>query len=238
MHKMNSILAIILLVLVESFFTATALAASQPSVGSRVVSVKNQRRQSVQMTLRAAALRSIPQRPLDLALDFYDRFGRDRRFNNQDVLTIIDYRIHSSRPRLFILNLRTGQVDAELVAHGRGSDPEHDGMLNSFSNTDESKASSMGFFRISETYIGQHGYSVRMDGLNPGANERARVRAVVIHGADYVAPGLDKMGRSFGCPSVAATRSAAIIDKVKGGSIMLIYGTQFESYIQQHARKK
>lgn len=228
-------IAFILLVLVETLITSTASAAS---VGSRPVTVRNERRQNVQMTLRQAALRIVPQRPLDLALDFYDRYGHDRRFGNQDMLTVIDYRIHSSRPRMFIINLRNGQIDSELVAHGKGSDPENDGMLNSFSNVPESKASSMGFFRISETYNGENGYSVHLDGLNPGANQNARARAIVVHGADYVARGRAVQGRSWGCPAVESAHAQTVIDKIKGGSIMFIYGSQFEAYIQQYARRK
>lgn len=235
---LKTVFALVTSVLIQSLMTSTASATAAQSVGSRIVTVKNQRHQNVQMTLREAALRIIPQRPLTLALDFYDRYGHDSRFGNKDFLTIIDYRIRSSQKRMFILNLRTGEVEADLVAHGRGSDPDHDGMLDSFSNSPESRASAMGFYRVSETYNGEHGYSARLDGLNPGANENARARTIVIHGAAYVAPGLAKMGRSWGCPAVELGRSAQIIDKLKGGSILLIYGTQFESYIQSYAHKK
>lgn len=199
------------------------------SIADRPVYIADSQGREKLMTLRAAALKKIPQRPLDLALYYFDR--NEALFTNQDYITIIDYRIHSSEDRMFILNLKTGEVDSDVVSHGKGSDPEHDGMLNAFSNVVGSGASSMGFYRVAETYFGVHGYSVRLDGLS-STNSNARDRAIVMHGADYVVRGYDKMGRSQGCPAVENHRVAPIIDRLKDGSLLFIYGKQFENLIR------
>ena len=115
----------------------------------------------------------------------------------------------------------TGHVDKYLVAHGKNSDPDYDGFATIFSNTPGSEASSVGFYLTAETYEGNHGYSLKLDGLS-STNSNARSRSIVMHPADYVAPG-SKIGRSWGCPAVEPRYSVQIIDQIKGGT--LIYAT-------------
>jgi L,D-transpeptidase catalytic domain len=117
-------------------------------------------------------------------------------------LVVVDYALHSSQERLFVIDLGTGAVSVYRAAHGRGSDTDHDGYLDSFSDVPGSQASPEGLFRLAEAYTGKHGASFRLDGLNP-TNARARDRAIVIHAAAYAEPAHlarhGKLGRSNGC---------------------------------------
>ncbi len=116
--------------------------------------------------------------------------------------------------------MTSGNVETLHVAHGENSDPSDTGYATSFSNIVDSLQSSLGFYYIAETYNGTHGYSVRMDGLSP-SNSRVRERFIVMHPADYVRAGKDKMGRSWGCPAIDPKLSRRTISKLSGGSIML-----------------
>lgn len=117
-------------------------------------------------------------------------------------LVIVDYSLRSSAERLFVVNLENGAVTSYRAAHGLGSDADHDGYLDSFSDKPGSNASPEGLYRLAETYWGKHGQSIRLDGLSP-TNANARSRAIVIHAADYAEPDFlarhGKLGRSNGC---------------------------------------
>lgn len=179
------------------------------------------------VTLRNAALQAgVPQRPLDLALQYFD-LHKDQ-FSNQEFITVVDFRLPSGTERFFLINLNSGDVTKELVAHGKGSDPEHDGIAKSFSNKPGSNASSLGFYQVSEGYNGDHGLSVRLDGLSGELNSNARDRAIVIHGAEYVDPTRPIIGRSLGCPALQQSHAGPIVEKIKNGSLLFIYHTAFE----------
>ena len=137
-------------------------------------------------------------------------------------LAVIDFSLPSSDKRLWIFDLESKKlVLHDFVAHGNRSG---DNFATSFSNTNGSHQSSIGLFRTAESYQGKHGYSLRMDGLEPGINDRARERAIVIHPADYVNPAWIKtqgrIGRSQGCPAVRPEIARTVIDKLKGGQFM------------------
>ncbi|MEO7438800.1 MAG: murein L,D-transpeptidase catalytic domain family protein, partial [Candidatus Binatia bacterium] len=112
----------------------------------------------------------------------------------------------------------------ELVAHGRGSGEL---FATSFSNDAGSKQSSLGLFVTAEPYVGQHGRSLRLVGLEPGTNDHALDRALVIHGADYVsatfAAAQGRLGRSLGCPALRSEVSAALIGEIQGGTPLFAY---------------
>ena len=115
-------------------------------------------------------------------------------------------------------------LHAEHVAHGRGSG---DNLPTVFSDVEGSYQSSLGLFATAETYTGQNGYSLRMDGLEPGINGRARERLIVMHGADYVDPAQarrqGRLGRSWGCPAVRDEVAQAVIDDLKDGQLLFAY---------------
>jgi hypothetical protein len=127
---------------------------------------------------------------------------------------------------MWVFDLRTrALVFDEWVSHGRGSGQT---MATSFSNLPESNMSSLGLFRTGEAYIGKHGLSLRLDGLDRGVNDRARERAIVMHGAAYVNAAVAKiqgyLGRSLGCPAVRPEIARSLIDTVKGGGLLYAYG--------------
>ena len=140
-------------------------------------------------------------------------------------LTIIDYSLPSTEPRLWVLDLQTGHtLYEEVVAHGRGSGGN---MATAFSNAADSHQTSLGLFRTEDTYVGQNGYSMRLNGLEPGVNDHARARAIVMHGAPYVDPAIaaaqGRLGRSWGCPALRPAVAKALIDRIKGGNLVFSY---------------
>lgn len=140
-------------------------------------------------------------------------------------LAVIDFSRPSSEPRLWIFDLASQSlVLEELVAHGKNSG---DNFATAFSNREGSHQSSIGLFRSQESYVGRHGYSLRMDGLEPGINDKARDRAIVIHGADYVDPDWierhGRIGRSQGCPAVRQEVAGQVVDNLKGGQFVFSY---------------
>ena len=145
------------------------------------------------------------------------------RVENAELLVIIDYRKPSHQPRFFLIDRTAGTVSSHLVAHGKGSDPDHDGRADRFSNRPGSKMTSLGSFVTGKTYYGRHGLSLKMHGLDP-ENSNAERRAIVIHGANYVAPGRDILGRSWGCPALEQQIAQSVIPKIKNGVLIYAVG--------------
>ncbi|MCQ4347925.1 murein L,D-transpeptidase catalytic domain family protein [Pseudomonas stutzeri] len=137
-------------------------------------------------------------------------------------LAVIDFSLPSTQRRLWIFDLeRRRLLLQDLVAHGQKSG---ENFATRFSNVEGSHQSSLGLFRTAESYHGQHGYSLRMDGLEPGINDLARQRAIVIHPAPYVDPRWigrhGRIGRSHGCPAVRPEVARMVVDSLKGGQFM------------------
>ena len=140
-------------------------------------------------------------------------------------LAVIDYSLPSTEQRLWVFDLKKRKLlFHELVAHGRNSG---ENMATQFSNQNESFATSLGLFRTQQSYRGQNGYSLRMEGLEPGFNDNAYDRAIVIHGAPYVSPVLaranGRIGRSLGCPAVRPAIAHRLIDSMKDGQLLFSY---------------
>lgn len=161
--------------------------------------------------------RIIPAKLREAALTYFD--VNKQNFKNQKYLTVVDFSAHSSKARFFIIDMATGKVQALHTSHGSGSDKNNDGYAERFSNVNGSEASSVGFYKVSETYSGKHGYSVRLDGLS-STNSQVRARAIVIHPADYVSESGSKAGRSWGCLALDPKYSAKVIDMLKSGSLL------------------
>ena len=140
-------------------------------------------------------------------------------------LVVVDYGLHSSKERLFVVDLETGAVSAYRTAHGLGSDPDHDGLLYSFSGKSGSQASPEGTFRFAEEYYGKHGQSFRLDGLDE-TNRNSRARAIVVHSAWYAEPGFlaqhGKLGRSNGCIVFSKADLARFIAEVPEGTLIFV----------------
>jgi hypothetical protein len=143
----------------------------------------------------------------------------------KDLLTVIDYSLPSTEPRLFTFDLLTQTlVFRELVAHGKNSGGN---LANFFSNSPGSLATSIGLFVTADTYIGSNGYSLRLRGLEEGVNDMAMDRAIVMHGAPYVSraavKALGRLGRSWGCPAVRKEVARKMIDTLRGGTPIFAY---------------
>ena len=175
---------------------------------------------------QAADSSEFPPLPLlQTALAGYKLLLDEQSVSRPGVITIIDFSLPSNKERLWILDLIRKKVLFRcLVSHGRNSGEL---IAENFSNTPGSNASSPGFYTTGETYIGRHGLSLALDGLEMGINDNARTRAIVIHGADYVSSDFirnhGRLGRSQGCPAVPAELSKEIIETIKGGSCLFIY---------------
>jgi len=172
-----------------------------------------------------AALGSIEPDVFELALDAASCAVRTGRVANPKTLTVIDYSRPSTEPRLWVVDLASKQLlYEELVAHGQGSGGATATM---FSNEPETHRTSLGLFKTDDTYVGKNGYSLRLDGLDAGINDRARERAIVMHGAPYVSEAFVKangrLGRSWGCPAIRNDIAREMIDRVKGGSLVFAY---------------
>lgn len=141
------------------------------------------------------------------------------------VLTIADLSQPSNRKRLYVLDLLNKKLLFNTyVSHGRNSG---DLLANRFSNTQSSFQSSLGFYQTLNPYMGKHGLSLQLKGLERGFNDNAYNRNIVLHGADYVCEDFirktGRLGRSQGCPAVPYAESKGIINAVKGGSCLFVY---------------
>lgn len=143
---------------------------------------------------------------------------------NRNFVTIIDYSQPSTSKRMYIFDLRNGRVKRELVAHGRGSGASN--YATRFSNLSGSNQSSLGFFLTAETYVGKHGRSMRLDGLQP-SNSLARARTIVVHAANYVSESFartrGRLGLSQGCPAVAPNVIREVLETANG-SLFYAFG--------------
>ena len=166
----------------------------------------------------------VPAEPLRLATRAF-ACGRARGDFEAPILTLVDYTLPSTDRRLWVVDLADGAVRFhELVAHGRESGLRH---ARAFSNVPGSRQSSLGMFRTAETYFGRHGYSLRLVGLEPGTNDLATERGIVVHGADYAtaefAADRGRLGRSWGCPALDPAVHREVIDTIRGGTAVFAY---------------
>jgi hypothetical protein len=145
--------------------------------------------------------------------------------NDKGILTVCDFTKSSTQNRLWIIDLNTKRVLMNTyVAHGQGSGNEY---ATYFSNDADSHQSSIGFYVTGNTYMGDHGVSLKLSGMDNGFNDAAYDRSIVVHGAEYVSSGFiarkQELGRSWGCPAVPARLSKKIISMIKGGTCLFIY---------------
>jgi hypothetical protein len=145
------------------------------------------------------------------------------QIQSHDRIAIADFATSSNNPRFHVVNLGTGQVERFLVAHGIGSDPEHSGMLQRFSNEVNSEATCEGAFLTADYYVGKHGDSQRLLGLDP-TNNNALDRAIVVHSAWYANPDMigkhGKLGRSQGCFAVGENELAKLFERLGPGRMI------------------
>ncbi|MEM6909729.1 MAG: murein L,D-transpeptidase catalytic domain-containing protein [Pseudomonadota bacterium] len=193
------------------------------------------RRDLLKSTLAMGAASALPQTlaaapragsPRDRALFEIAKRELDRAGNNiwkRDIVGIADYGLHSALPRFHFVNLDREIVESYHVSHGRGSDPEHDGWLNHYSNTEGSNATSKGAYVTWEWYQGRYGTSVRLGGLDP-TNEAALRRYIVMHRANYAEPAhisrWGRLGRSNGCFALGEAQFKVALLNLSGGRLI------------------
>jgi hypothetical protein len=176
----------------------------------------------------AALLKLAPRlapRALEAALTAMKRLLVSGVNVRSDVVTVIDYSEPSTEHRLWVFDLAHARIlFDELAAHGKNSG---DNQSIRFSNTPDSLMTSLGVFLTGDTYIGKHGLSLRLEGLEKGFNDNCMARAIVIHAADYVSDAIaaakGRIGRSWGCPAVRPEISRPLIETLRGGSLVLAY---------------
>lgn len=178
--------------------------------------------------LKANSLKAgISGKQFDKAFGYFKKYSH--LLKNKKYISFIDFSLSSSKERLFVVNLSSGKVSKFLVTHGMGSGSEY---AVKFSNTSESHQSSLGLYIIGSEYVGKHGKSLYMDGME-GSNSNAKTRNIVMHQAAYASRDSafykqnKYIGRSHGCPAVAPTDWTLLRPLLKDGSILLAYN---ESY--------
>ena len=207
---------------IESSFARNADAAAVPT--SATVAASAAASLSIE-NFAGAEIGTIETGVLDLALGAASCAVKSGAVQLPRTLTVIDYSKPSSEKRLWVYDLNTRELlYEEFVAHGQGSGAN---LATQFSNTPDSHQTSLGLFVTDDTYVGRNGYSLRLDGLDKGLNDRARERAIVMHGAPYVSPAFVKangrLGRSHGCPAVSDGVARELINRVKGGGLVFAY---------------
>lgn len=171
--------------------------------------------------------KDLPNREmLAMGIKGYLKLQDEGRLPKGKPLTVIDFTLPSTEKRMWVIDMEEGKfLHQGVVAHGRNSGEL---LAERFSNVSSSYMSSLGFYLTGETYEGKHGYSLRLDGLEQGFNDKARERAIVIHGADYAREQFIKqtgrLGRSLGCPALPQELAKEVIDLIKNQSLLFIFG--------------
>lgn len=159
------------------------------------------------------------------AYDGYKKLLEEGKISREGIITICDLSQSSKRKRLYVIDLDQYKILLNTyVAHGRNSGGEY---ARKFSNRPESRQTSLGFYKTKATYWGGHGLALTLTGLEPGFNDKAERRKIVVHGSQYIGENYRRwgnyMGRSFGCPAVPMKQSRLLINTIKDGSCLFIY---------------
>jgi hypothetical protein len=219
-YKSFSLVFLLLLMSFDSFPDKTnptvSVAKATVAAESKMVAVYNQ------LDANTFALPSLES--FSIAMEGFQLL-KDKGVIKKNILTLVDFSLSSTAKRLWVIDLDKNIILFQtLVAHGRNTGED---VAKVFSNKAESFQSSLGFYATAEIYNGKHGLSLKLDGLQKGLNDKARDRAVVIHGADYVSESFIKqnkrLGRSQGCPAVPVEMNAKIINVIKDKSCLFIY---------------
>ena len=180
-----------------------------------------------QPTPPVGALPAAPATPLGINSDLFARakaaLDAHGDIRDRDTIGVVDFSLASRDPRFHLVDFASGRVDSFLVAHGRGSDPDHSGFVEKFSNRMGSEATSNGTYVTGDFYEGKYGLSMRVDGLD-ATNSMAAERAIVIHNAWYaeadMIPAHGKLGRSEGCFALGRADQAQVMHRLRDGRMI------------------
>lgn len=227
-------ITLLIILLVAGTFSSNFLVNSSPFPEIREISLEDHFVEMIS-TSSLNAEKPLPNAEvLSYGIKGYLKLQEEEKIPQGKPLTLIDFSLPSSEKRMWIIDMRDGSIIHHgHVSHGRNSG---DLMASRFSNISSSYMSSLGFYLTGETYQGKHGYSLRLDGLEKGFNDKARDRSIVIHGADYAKETFisqsGRLGRSLGCPALPHEIVAEVIDIIKDNSCLFIYGNDQE-YLQK-----
>ncbi len=204
---------LIILVIIGSFFSSNLFAQNASQIALSPFTIWRLSHQS-----------DLDYHVLKLGLDAYAKLHAEG-YDQQQMLTIVDYSKPSTEPRLTVIDLKSDQVTFHtLVAHGQNSGWN---IPTSFSDSPRSLESSIGVYLTGNTYIGKHGESLRLNGLERGYNDTAAAREIVIHAADYVSEEFahmhGRLGRSWGCMAVNPEVAGPLISQIKDGTVLMAY---------------
>lgn len=215
---------------IHNVSSATPASNSNPNGG-----LPNSEKISVFDSLHLSTL-GLSKQAYDYALRGFNTLRDMGKLTNDSIISIVDFSLSSAKKRLFVIDLKNYKVLFNTyVAHGRNSGAEY---AQHFSNSFSSNKSSLGFFVTGETYNGEHGYSLHLEGEEKGFNDNAYKRAIVMHCANYVDENYIKskgyIGRSLGCPAIPEDVYKPIIDEIKDGSCLFLYSPN--NYYLSHSR--
>jgi len=229
----KSILGLLLAITLISLFSFVTNTRKEPSYNNRPYSKKYGANVSVSSSAHihsfyqqlSLASKGLSENVFTLAYQGFEKLSRLSKISSDSVLTIIDFTKSSAKKRMYVVDLKCQKILFNtVVAHGKNSGKEY---ANIFSNRIDSHQSSLGFYLTGEPYMGSNGYSLQLNGMEPGFNDKAYERAIVIHGADYVNESITHskgfLGRSFGCPAIPKSISTKLINKIKKGNLLFIY---------------
>lgn len=240
MNWKKAIKPLIFIVTICSFaFLFTSLTAENPGAKPQpigtVVKADSVREVSLYDNMRLDSV-GLSREAFDKALMGYEHLEETGRIKNPDVISIIDFSLPSTKKRLFVIDLKNRLLLFNtLVSHGRNSGKD---IANAFSNKMNSFKSSLGFYITGDTYTGEHGYSLRLEGEEAGINDNALSRGIVMHSADYVNESLAKaqgyIGRSLGCPAIPQNIHRKVIERIRNGTCLFLYSP--DKYYSLHTK--
>ncbi len=203
------------------FFLALALALATPFAASAAGA-----RAPASKWSHLDPKKEVPAVALSKALAWYD--ANEAKVQNKSYLSVVDFSKHSGRDRFYVINLKSGAVEALHTAHGAGSDPNRDGYADRFSNTPGSGMSSLGAFLTGEMYWddGENRWSLFIDGKE-NSNSNARDRWVVVHPATYVRENSSSTGLSLGCPALDPSVADRVMRQIAGKSVFFAWHPEY-----------
>jgi hypothetical protein len=225
LQKLIAYITLCCLFIVLASFTSLPISDTKTSYSKSEYAITATKNASYLYIILGLESIGLSKQAFDYAYKGYQHLMRKKMITDLNYLTICEFSQPSNKKRLYVIDLASNEVVINTyVAHGRNSGFDY---ATRFSNKPESLQSSLGFYVTGHTYTGENGFSLRMQGLERGFNDKAYERAIVIHGAEYI--GSERlrasscMGRSFGCPAVPAGENAALINTIKNGTCLFVY---------------
>jgi len=216
---------------VEITTTDNTTAANTTTPNSSVNNDQASDKLSIYDNLQLASL-GLSKEAFEFGIKGFENLLAAGKLHNDQIISIVDFSRASSKKRLFVIDLKNSKVLFNTyVSHGRNSGRE---VAQEFSNQPESFKSSLGFYVTGGTYEGKHGFSMRLMGEEPGFNDNALSRAIVMHSAEYINESIIKhqgfIGRSLGCPALSPTIYKPIIETIRNGTCLFLYSPN-KSYL-------